>query len=279
MEKFLSNKIGVATQAISVLLSIGFVSSVLYNYGYFFALGLSINSLPLTLMDYSETALLWLVPVFIVLAFGVMVELVLTRLEGGLTEEEIITSTSNPEKTRKRRDAPVKYIKRIAIAATGMWVIVYILFGRNFYPSFNYLFPLIFVDWWIFSTWLNDHPTIHQRRNKIMRYAIVLLPLIALFMFYRGHETAIDDISNPNATYILHVKDEAAVSKQKQVVLLRNLNRGILVSADKNLEFYSWVDVKKIVMQQKKQGVFFKGVLCGWSNKLCHIKKAIAISN
>jgi len=132
MQKLSNNKINITLKIISLALPIGFLCSVIYNYGYFYALDFSINEIPLTLVDYTETTLLWSIPAFLLFLSASVIELILRRLEHGMTEEEIIESTNNPEKTRKFRNAPYKFAKWVFILYVISSILGYIIYGSNF---------------------------------------------------------------------------------------------------------------------------------------------------
>lgn len=267
MQESIHNKVGLGIQAISLLLSMSFVCSVLYNYSYFYALGLPSHFLPLTLLDYSETTLLWSMPMGAVLAGILFVELVLKRLEGGLTEEELIQSTSNPERTRKLRESPYKFIKLIVIIFAPIPVLKYLLFGLVTHPIVYYV-PILFVSWIMISNWLFGHYRIRQRTTIFFRLFVFAAPLVAMFMFRQGYNTALHDLTNPTMQYIIFTKDTQ--NNGNQVNVLRTFNQGVLVSSHKELVFYNWSDIKEIVAQRKKiKSHYFKGIICDWFHYHC----------
>ncbi len=251
---------------ISIIVSAGFACSVLYNYGYFYALGTPLHSLPLTLTDYSETTLLWSLSVSGVYCAWLLIELTLRRIEGGITEEEIIQSTSNPEKTRKFRESPYKFGKWLMILLIFYAIICYILFGSNY--DQNTYFYAISSAWLIFSSWLNNTPAIIEKRNKLTIKLIIYTPLVALFMLYYGYYSATSNFSKPTSTsskYFLYTNSSA---KRKQVDILRMLNKGVLVYSNKNVTFYNWSDIKKIAVTSQKN-IGYEGILCKLFNEHC----------
>ncbi|MCK4841338.1 MAG: hypothetical protein KAT04_05590 [Methylococcales bacterium] len=144
---------------IGIIVSVSFVTSIIYDWGFYSAIGLKFDIIPTSLSDHFRSALIW-VPTVITGGFFILFNEILTRrIEKGFTEEEIIEGSNNPDKTRKNRERPFKIIPYIALVGVFLWI----LFGDYFRSNLG-LF--LFILWIVFSTWCLSHPRIIERGNK-----------------------------------------------------------------------------------------------------------------
>jgi|GEM_PF-6687469 len=228
-----------------------FTCSVVYNYAYFLALGITLSQIPITISDIINTAFVWMPFVTIMVGSGFLFILITKRIEQGMTEEEIINSTSNPMRTAKLREMPFKVLEVIAIIA----VIFFFLFGQQ-NKSLLSIFLFFMVFWFWFGKKLSDHPRIIQRRSTLLRLSIVFLPVIVGFIFARGYDDAIDIISKQEPDAIVQLTNGNKIS----VVVLRNFDKGILVRklGNDSISFLFWRNINNIDMQYHKN--FYRGL-------------------
>ncbi len=93
-----------------LLASMAILCSALYEFMYFQGFGLSIRDVPINTTDLVKGWAEWGAYGGGIL-FGIFVnELLLSRIEGWKTEGEIISSSSNPQQTKKIRESPYKLI-------------------------------------------------------------------------------------------------------------------------------------------------------------------------
>ena len=102
--------IKVLAEGAAVVVAIGFVVSVMYDWGFVRALSLDFAYLPTTTSDHFRSGLLWFPPLLVGVLLYVAVEFQFQRVERGLTEKEIVESSSNPERMRKFREGPWKLV-------------------------------------------------------------------------------------------------------------------------------------------------------------------------
>src|SRR5919197_1500493 len=100
--------IGAVAEGIAVAIAVGFVVSVIYDWGFVYALGMDFGCLPTTTTDHFRSGLLWFPSLLGLIFLYVAIEFQFQRVERGLTEKEIIESSSNPVWTRKFREGPQK---------------------------------------------------------------------------------------------------------------------------------------------------------------------------
>lgn len=178
----------VSALATSFALALSFT----YDWGFLSALGISFASAPTLISDHLRTGLLWaarLVPgVFLVLVF----DLLTSRLDHGLTEEEIIEASPDPERARKRINRPRKVLAYTCIAGLAVWLITGIG-GSPWFPAM--------ICWMWFIGWVMKHPLVKARRSvTFWLFAFVGPPALMLF-FSMGSQDARSAVSHdPPAT-------------------------------------------------------------------------------
>jgi hypothetical protein len=195
--------------------------------------------------------LVWLPNAAISLAGLVIIELALKRLEHGMTEEEIIQSSSNPERTRKIRNSPTKMLYVVIV----LMVATYVLFGSRF--SFNLQLPLICL-WFIFSAWVNSHPRIQESRPEYLRLIIHWVPPILIFLFFMG-QNSFNGIADSAPEHLIKINNSKENAIEASV--LRNLENGVLIyhHESKTFQFIGWSNIANIKHQYKKS--YFRGIL------------------
>jgi hypothetical protein len=236
--------------------SFSLVSSLVYDWGFFSALSLTFLEIPSTLSDHVRSALIWFPK--IIASFGAIVvfELLTRRLEKGMTEEEIVQSSRNPERTRKFRNGPLLFMAYCSVFA----VAGYILAGAVFLHAL----PLsLCILWFVFSAWAQSHPRILNRRPFAFRVTAHWLPPVMIWLYFAGYAEAVRLYD----TTALQAKLTTATSIDT-VVLLRHLERGVLVKeSSESVAFRPWSEIKKLETAGKYTPA--QGILCVWFHVGC----------
>jgi len=246
-------------KAVGVIAAASLASSIVYDWGFYYALNLSFSELPTSLTDHIRSSLVW-APVVAFTAFLVTIyELLTSRMEGGMTEKEIIESSADPERTRKMRSRPYKFMTIVAVII----LFSYILFGESF--SKGLPLSLILV-WFSFSSWANRHPRILERRPPALLFMIHWIPAFIIWMAFAGYNDARGQIKAEQPRHIVCLKEAPQAVLRTNVV--RSLERGVLVKTpgERNTIFLAWPSIQTI--QSKYEMEPYRGVLCDWFN-LC----------
>jgi hypothetical protein len=247
-----------ATKLVGVVASISLAASLIFDWGFYSALNLSFLEVPTSFTDHMRSALIWFPKVVTALGGLFVFEMLTRRIEHGMTEQEIIESTSNPQRTKRFRDGPYKMLAYISVFV----VIAYVLLGDIFLGGLP--FGLI-ISWFIFSEWAQSHPRIIERRSLHLRLTAHFLPPIASWLFFSGYVDAVKifQSTTPN----LHIT-VASNTMLEPVTLLRQMDRGLLVKeANNSVSFRPWSEIKKIETFGKY--VPSKGFLCSWFGVGC----------
>ena len=246
---------GAVAEGVAVTVTVGFVVSVIYDWGFVYALGLDFSYLPTTTADHFRSGLLWFPSLLTFLLVCVAIEFQFQRVERGLTEKELVESSSNPKWVRKFRKGPWRF----AVWIAPFYVTSFVLIG----DAFATVLPsMLAVVWWGFADWCYSAPLIKLRRNTEVQFGFKYLPIVGIIAFFSGYNAAIDAaVRKP--TQVTIERRESAASTSGNV--LRALDKGLLVLGDGNsIQFVPWDQVHAI--ENTKPYKPFRGILCEWFN-------------
>ena len=244
-------------EGVAIIVAIGFVISIIYDWGFAYALGLDFISLPTTTSDHFRTGVLWFPYLFAFIFMYFAIEFQFQRVERGLSEQEIIENSKNPEKMKKFREGPWKLIKWTAPLA----VFNYVLIG----DVLSSALPLtLSIMWMGFAEWCYSAPLIQLRRSREAQAAFTFVPIIFILAFFSGYNAAVDAaIREPNPVNVTKSQSTSVL----QGNLLREFDRGILLlSNNGHIFFVPWGEVQTI--ENGKAYKPFRGILCQWF-RLC----------
>lgn len=245
--------IGMVAEGIAIVVAIGFVISVIYDWGFVYAVNLKLMSLPTTVSDHFRTGVVWF-PYLLAFAFLYFaVEFQFQRVERGLTEQEIIESSKKPEKLKKFRESSWKLIKWTAPLA----VFNYVLLGDILSSALPLMLSFV---WMGFAEWCYSAPLIKLRRSWISQAAFTFLPIIFILAFFSGYNAAVDAaIREPKRVDVTF----SLQSPNLKGNLLREFERGIFIISDSDrVTFIPWTQIKSIKTEEKYKP--FRGLLCEW---------------
>ena len=84
-------------KASGVLAACALILSIIYDWGFFFALNIGFIDIPTSIGDHIRSALIWLPKTLFSFFIVFAIEFINQRIERGLTEEEIILSSKKPK--------------------------------------------------------------------------------------------------------------------------------------------------------------------------------------
>ena len=236
--------------------SLSMIVSVVYDWGFFTALGISFADAPTTLSDHIQSWLVWLPIVAPSAAVVLGIELPTRRIEHGMTEDEIIASSYSPVRMRRFRNSPYYFVGAMGPIVLILWV----LFGEIF---INGLYFGLLICWFIFTGWVFNHPTIRDRHSYLFRWSVHWLPPVMILAFYFGSMSAGRDFSL--GEYKINVR---SISSTKNVEILRSFERWVLVREKHNA--IAWIpleDIGRIELVQTPRP--FRGLACIFSKHWC----------
>ena len=133
--------------AVTAIAPLSIAISFFYDWGFFFALGISFEEAPTTISDHIQSWFVWLPAIVPSALIMLAMQLLNIRIEGGMTEHEINESSSNPDLARRFR-----YSALILMGFTGVPIpVLWLLFGSRFSPGLIFALP---VCWFMFVVWV-----------------------------------------------------------------------------------------------------------------------------
>lgn len=246
---------------IAGIASLSVLASFFYDWGFLNALGISFATAPTTVTDHVRSWLTWLPTA--VIGFGILafIELVTQRFELGMTEEEIIEASANPEKTRRQRRRPWRFA--IGIAILGL--LLFILLGPSFVPA-SALFIGVMCLWWLTAPWLFGPNKMRQKYPESVRLTIILAPALAFLLFWLGHSAGTTS-KRTDANYRIHMStsDHESVT---ELNVLRVFEDWVVVhDAESGVTWIRSGDIRR--MESLRDAAGFRGLLCVFAPDLC----------
>jgi hypothetical protein len=245
----------------AVIASLGLVVSVFYDWGFYYALGLRFSEAPTSVSDHVRSWLVWLPTALFSLVCVIAFEMVTRRIEGGMTEEEIVQSAPEPARTRRNRLRPMKFLRLTAYLIIASWVLFGDLFNRGLYIG-------LIIVWFALTGWVFGHPRIRARHSEAFRLILHWGPPILIWFFFSGFGDAMQRITlSKGTTSVLRIKS----SQQQlpmQASIIRTFEKWILVQdSERRLLWIPVDDVAQI--QSRPVRAPFRGVACWFVTALC----------
>ena len=247
--------------------SAGVVVSFVYDWGFFFALGIPFSEAPTALSDHMRGWLIWLPIVIGPVLFFLAQELLVSRLERGLSEEEIIVSSSNPARTRRLRNRPRKVIAATAVVVLFLWV----LFGGSFAFARPFAF---FIVWVLFVQWVFRDCRLDADWPACVKNGITWVPAVLLVVFFLGGNQAQLGMLKPAPSHRIEWSAPVGDAPAVEVRLLRSFQDWLLVrDGDRNVAWIRSIDVVR--MERLEASAPFQGLLCVLSSDWClpHVRR------
>lgn len=244
------------SEYLPVLIGLGFLVSVFYDYGFTKALGIDFSELPTSTSDHFRTGLIWLPAVFIMLVTVITIEAINKRIERGLSEEEILATSKNPGALKRHRDAPWKALPFVAI---------FVIFTQLCIAETINVFTLaIFssIIWYSVFNWIFSIDRVSQRYSTSMRmFLLVALPVLSPAFGY-GYDHAIEKRLDMTSNIEIHT---STAPLSRRGTALRTLDKGLLyLDPEGFVQFLTWSEIKGIKYTDKNtipQGILYPNKL------------------
>ena len=207
--------------------------SVAYDYAYLFRFGISFAETPTTLSDHIRSSLVWAPVVLIGVFGGVVIEWITRRIEGGMTEREIIESSRNPKLTEKIRESPKYGFLFILVSTPAVHFFVTPL------PLLSWA-VVSMIGWYFLHGLIFGHPRMLEKTSGAFLMLALFCPPAVMWVAYFGYSDADSLITKADNEYVLAIDGE-----ERQVVLARHFEKYFLVwDKDKSrVEFISTASV------------------------------------
>ncbi len=232
-DKLIAISLAALAESVGLLVAAGFVVSLIYDWGFFTALGLHLNVVPMTIADHFSTALLWFPRLLALSLFYWAIQFQFQRVERGLTEQEIVQSSQNPKALRRFREGPYILVRWTALLGVVFWI------------CFGAPLPSIFVAvaWIVFAEWCYSAPLIKLRRNKTVQLLFTFFPAIGFLAYFSGLNEGRTSRENAEPIVTIELATERSALNGK---MLRILEGGVLILKDDNVTYLRWDHIQTI---------------------------------
>jgi hypothetical protein len=237
---------------VGVCSAVSLLLSVIYDWGFFRALDLELRTLPTGLSDHVRAAINWVPATAVSAILAVVTFLLPQRLDRGKSEEVVVKHSRAPRVDRFAYDS-WKIMFWVSMLGGPL---SYLLFGAR------YLWLLAvgaMCIWLVFSYWLIKEPPLSRFEFLPLFMGIVLIPAVALLIYFFGSLEGHRAQALPCAHSILIVGHPMPVP----VTVLRSIDKGVLVLTPdkKEVQFLPWASVTSIKMHIEPE---FHGWLDDW---------------
>jgi len=223
------------------------ILSIAYEWSYFYGLGISLSITPLGTSDFLKGWIRWYPWAFGILTGLFLVKILIPRLEGWKSEQEIIQSSPNPEATQKARLQPWKALHYFGLLA----LLMPILFGETYITvgtiGLSYL-------WGRFIVWLFKGSPWQAFNMEALLYGGLAVLSISLLGFHSGSLV----LNNPNYHGETTYKNS---EHSKPLQIIRTFEQWTLVATGKKQ--FSWIQHESNVeINFESDREPFKGLVC-----------------
>lgn len=211
--------------------------SLIYDWGFFFALNMTFLEVPSQLSDHVRSALLWLAPVIGIAFIALIFESITTKMSKEKSNDKITKEQTKNKQGIIKNTTLLKISLMLAMIAPFT---LFILYGEELIR----LLSLSFIAMWAyFCDWIFTKPRSTYFESKSIRIFTFIIPVIIFSTFCMGYEKSATIF---NAGY-LRVTITTQSSTINSAIIVRYLEKGILVGTQSNkIEFIQWPEIKSI---------------------------------
>ena len=223
------------TAMVAIVPGIALLLSVVHEWAYFSALDSDLIRL-MRIEDYFAAVLKWLPWTVIFMFAGWTMQYVTLRIEGGMTEEELIASSPTPRFTRFFRGSANWAMRGLVFIGIPLAVLQFPI-----WLSFLLAVPVL-VGWVYIAGWLVGHYKVLGWLSPQYRLAFVLLPALGILIGTFGAWDGTSDLTANQGDRQVRLSNGATMN----VLLLRPLKVGLLVRQPsiEQVLLIPWADVK-----------------------------------
>ena len=255
---------------VGVIASLSVIVSFIYDWGFFWALGISFSQAPTTITDHVQSWIIWLPRVIVIGILLLACHLFFARFERGMTEEEIISTSRNTKIKNIITKPLIIFISIISsnifiIESSILNIILWLLFGGILF--FAALFGLT-VLWFFFIKWVFSKKKKGIRYSSFMESFSLFVPTAVFILFLMGAMSTGVIREEPSMSHRLVIDGRAGVREIVETELLRAFEKWLLIR-DENKQL-SWIRLDEVKRIEPLKGPNpFKGLACTISSRWC----------
>jgi hypothetical protein len=233
--------------------------SVFYDFSFLAALHLHFSEVPTTISDHIRSAIVWVPQVGGMVLLFFLYELLMRRVEGGKTEDELIASSPNPKFTKNFRASADALFPIIGLISITIWLV----FGS----SYNGLYLVFIMLWGFLSSSVVSHARLGQPFNRLTARLFVIIPIAAAIVGSFGYGEGERLLAAKDANWEVTVADADKRTAYQVVGIRRFESVVIVVDMQKKILLYPAASI----VSAKYKSLHEQGVLngCRWFGILC----------
>ncbi|MDD5250663.1 MAG: hypothetical protein PHY45_16925 [Rhodocyclaceae bacterium] len=241
-----------AGKAIALAATTCLCLSVLYDWGYFFAFGLTFAEVPTTISDHVRSALVWLPESTILLAGWAAVA---PWPEFSVPSSLTIAAHRDTEPNEVERSRP-QLLRFVGVSTVAAWIGAFLI-GDRWLAA--YAFAAI-LSWGFLFARARSHPGLRERLPQETWRAILWFPIVAIVIFSFGHADAhfaLQAKFSPAKVYV----QSAAPDSPLELQVFRQFEKFLLVR-DKNNNVVLFKPDQITKVEDMAKPLRIPGILC-----------------
>lgn len=237
----------------AVAISIGFVLSITYDYGYFMAFELSFSDIPSTINDHIRNSLICLP-----YSAGIIAMWLAVKFVGDIKDhvKSLSINTAKKAKTSVLNTFANNSYAYLIVATFMIGIISYILLGNKITLSFYMLWFYFVYFELIWVIILKVYDLTKLSRQSV--FLIIFVPIFLSLMLLKGNEISKEDMSRKAVIGKIYLKNNSIIDASS----IRFFERFVFVvlPTSKHPMFIQWAEIFK-VEQVANKNVGFAGLL------------------
>ena len=249
----------VITKLIGATAAVLLILSAAFDFSYLYALGISFEEVPTNVSDHVRSALVWAPKVAVYALAFALYEMGMQRIEGGLSEDEIVERSRNPKFTRLLRKSP-RYFFIVVVATATVSDALINNSNRGLY--FGAL-----LAWGTLSIWLVRHPRLGTRFSSTGGRLFVVLPIVGIWISFLGYNQGRAVLEKTSPVWTISQKLDSSQISQQLLGIRRFSSSAVIVSVDRKV---SVIPNESILSASViRSAVDSPTRLCAWLNIGC----------
>jgi hypothetical protein len=258
--ELLQKTIELFTKLFALLATLCFLFSIMFDWGYFSALGLSFSVVPTSLSDHLRSSLIWVPEVVASCLFASFFVLYLQKKIKLRTPIAVANSEDIKAQVDRRTKLKAPWI---LIPTAAPFVLLWLLLGDRFR---GLLMLTLFIAWPVLVIYFT-HGLADVRFVMWARVVLIFIPILTLGFYSMGQRTARSEIFGSPKLATVILKDKTGQSAHR-LTILRTFEKVIIVKdAAGMITLVRTEDIVRVEGLSKPP--FFSGLLCTWFNIGC----------
>ena len=235
------------------------VFSVVYDASFLAALGLRFSEVPTSISDHIRSAIVWVPQFGLGIFAGIAYNLMLKRIEGGKSEDELVDSSPTPRFTRWFR-----WSADAMIPVTGIFIGLssYVLQGQYFGLSI-----VVAVTWGLLALSIVRHKRMGQGFTRTTGFLFIMVPLLLAFVAGTGFSQGEGLLREKKAQWEITIADGDSRTQLRLTGLRRF--EGVVVAVGEDMRVHLLPADRVVHALELDAPKYDKPPICRWFGVRC----------